>query len=116
MGVKENWTKAALEKELDALSLEMNGVSDKIGTSLDTANDATVFGRIMLAIDSMNHNVSSQADRIISAVKAVINASAAEAAGFGDGSYGELSTRTLYHKQPIKLGHIKNHILLYTNG
>ena len=77
---------------MTALASEMDGVSDKIGTSADTADDATVFGRIMLAIDSMNQNASSQADRIISAVKAAINASAAEAAGFGDGSYGELST------------------------
>lgn len=47
MGVKENWTKAALEKELDALSLEMSGVSDKIGNATDAEGQMTIFGKLV---------------------------------------------------------------------
>lgn len=40
MGVKDNWIKGALAEELDALSLDMAGVSDKIGETTDAAADA----------------------------------------------------------------------------
>lgn len=36
MGVKDIWSKGALAEELDALSLDMAGVSDKIGETTDT--------------------------------------------------------------------------------
>lgn len=36
MGVKDIWAKGALAEELDALSLDVTGVSDKIGESNDT--------------------------------------------------------------------------------
>lgn len=40
MGVRDIWAKGALAEELDALSLDMAGVSDKIGDTTDTAADA----------------------------------------------------------------------------
>lgn len=48
MGVKKNWEKAALAEELNALSLDMTGVSDKIGDTTDAAADAptSVFSGI----------------------------------------------------------------------
>lgn len=49
----------------------------------------------LMVIDEINANVDTQSDRIIRSIKAVINASAAEAAGFGNGSDGEFSGGTI---------------------
>ena len=40
MGVRDNWAKGVLAEELDALSLDMAGVSGKIGETTDVAADA----------------------------------------------------------------------------
>lgn len=40
MGVKDIWAKGALAEELDMLSLDMGGVSGKIGETTDAAADA----------------------------------------------------------------------------
>ena len=52
MGVKDIWAKGALAEELDALSLNMAGVSDKIGKSNDTGGTTTV-GSLMAKANAL---------------------------------------------------------------
>lgn len=62
MGVKDIWSKGALAEELDALSLEMAGVSDKIGQSDDTGGTTaagTVFGKLNKLIGDFAGHISN---------------------------------------------------------
>lgn len=52
MGVKDIWAKGALAEELDALSLDMAGVSDKIGKSNDTGGTTTA-GSLMAKTNAL---------------------------------------------------------------
>ena len=52
MGVKDIWSKGALEKELETLSLDMAGVSDKIGKSNDTGGTTTA-GSLMAKTNAL---------------------------------------------------------------
>ncbi len=58
MGVKENWEKAALAEELNALSLDMDGVSDKIGSTADTGGSTTA-GTLMAKVNLLAAKVNS---------------------------------------------------------
>ena len=58
MGVKDIWSKGALAEELDALSLDMAGVSDKIGQSDDTGGTNT-SGSAFAKLNAISDNVDS---------------------------------------------------------
>lgn len=62
MGVKDIWAKGALAEELDALSLDMAGVSSKIGQSDDTGGTTaigTVFGKLNRLIGDFAGHISN---------------------------------------------------------
>ena len=71
MGVKDIWAKGALAKGLDALSLEMGGVSDKIGQSNDTGGTTTAGSLMAKANVAMGllENVYSQNNKSRTKIK-----------------------------------------------
>lgn len=68
MGVKDIWSKGALAEELDALSLDMAGVSDKIGESNDTGGtvkDGSLMAKlnaILRYAQSLNESQNTRYD------------------------------------------------------
>jgi uncharacterized protein YoxC len=70
-GALDKWSKTALEADLTVLESEVDGVSDKIGTTADTGGSeiaGTVFGKLNAVFLNV-HNISTQINDVFNQAK-----------------------------------------------